>query len=98
MKPTMPTIENEGSRPNSRRLPVTDFNYHTSNLGSYNGRCVRIAAPSFRSISSDYFNTEARHYFFAEAFVFAAIMVTAAVPLVRGAQAILGLIRALGGV
>jgi len=97
MKPTMQNIDNGRSRAEGRNFPVTDFNYHTVALGGFNGRCVGAEFHSFRSISRNYFDTEAQHHFLAEASVFASIMLTAAVPLVNGAHAILNLIRASGG-
>lgn len=98
MKPTTQTIEDEQRRNDRRPFPVTDFNYHTIALGGYSGRCARTSVPSFRQISRDYFAREDRHYFLAEAFVFSAIMLMAAVPLVNGAHAVVNLIRVLGGV
>jgi hypothetical protein len=67
MKPTMQNIDNGRSRAEGRKFPVTDFNYHTVTLGGFNGRCVRAEFPSFRSISRNYFDTEAQHHFLAEA-------------------------------
>jgi hypothetical protein len=98
MKPTMQTIDHAPRRTNRRMLPVTDYHYHTIALGGYRGSCARRSVPSFRHISRDYFAGEDRHYFLAEAFVFSAIMLTAAVPLVNGARAVLHLIRAFSGV
>ena len=98
MKPTMQTIGNEGSRTNLRQFLVTDFNYHSIALGEQNSCCVQTALPAFRNISRDYFETEARQYFLAEASVFAVIMLTAVFPLVNGAQAVLNLVHVFGGV
>ena len=96
MKPTIQKIENENGRPASRPFPLTDYHYHSIALGGFSGRCAGTSGPSFHSISRDYFNTEDRHYFLAEAFVFTAFMLTAAMPLVNGAHAVLNLVRALG--
>ena len=98
MKPTMQTIDRESRRPNSPSFPVTDFNYHSTALGAYRGGCVRTGESSFHNISREYFDTEANHHFLVEAFVFAAIMLTALVPLVNGAHAVLNLVRACGGI
>ena len=49
---------------------------------------------SLAFISRAYFATEANQYFLAEAAVFAAIMLTSAVPLINGAHAVLKLIGA----
>jgi hypothetical protein len=97
MKPTLQNINNGRTRTNGRNFPVTDFNYQAVSLDGFNGRCARADAPSFRSISRKYFDTEAQQHFLAEASVFAGIMLTAAVPLVNGAHAVLNLVRASGG-
>jgi hypothetical protein len=94
MKPTTKMIENEGSHRESRKLPKIDLNFHAISTGSSGGCCARLTSPSFRSISRAYFDTEANHYFLAEAAVFAAIMLTAVVPLFSSAHAILNLIGA----
>jgi hypothetical protein len=94
MKPTMKMIENEGSHREGRKLPKIDLNYHAISAGSSGGCCARLTSPSFRNISRAYFDTEANHYFLAEAAVFAVIMLTAAVPLINGAHAVLNLIHA----
>lgn len=98
MKPTIQRTENENGRKDSRPFPLTDCHYHSLALGGFSGRCTRTAGPSFRSISRDYLNIEDRHYFLAEACVFSAFMVTALLPLVNGAHAVLNLVRAFGGV
>ena len=95
----MQTIDNEKRGTTSiRRLPVTDFNYHSVTLDGYNGRCAKTGEPSFHTISRDYFKDEARHDFLAEAIVFASILATAALPLLQGAQAVVHLIRTINGV
>lgn len=98
MKPNIQKIESENGREKTRVFPVTDCNYHALTFGGFSGRSLRAAGPSFRSISREYLDTEDRHYFLAEACVFTAFMVTAAVPLVSGALAILNLVRVFGGV
>jgi hypothetical protein len=98
MKPTMQRIENENGRKQSGPFPLTDYHYHSIALGGFSGHRTRVSGPSFRSISRDYFNTEDRHYFLAEAFVYGAFMATVALPLVNGAHAVLNLVRAFGGV
>jgi hypothetical protein len=98
MKSTTKRIENEKGRKDARPFPLTDYHYHSIALGGFSSRGTRTPGPSFRSISRDYFNTEDRHYFLAEAFVFSAFMATAVLPLVNGAHAVLNLVRAFGGV
>lgn len=90
-------IENEGSHRESRMLPKVDHHYHAISAGRSGGCYARLTSPSFRNISRAYFATEANHYFLVEASVFAAIMLTAAVPLINGAHAVLNLIRACAG-
>ena len=97
MKPTAQTSGDERSRTNHRTFPVTDYNYHSIALGGRSGQCARTLLPSLRDISREYFETEANHDFLAEAFIFGAIMLTVAVPLVNGVQAIVHLVRASGG-
>jgi hypothetical protein len=94
MKPTTKTIENEGSHRNGRQFPVIDSHYQAISASPSGGCCARLTSPSFRNISRSYFATEANHYFLAEATLFAAIMLTAAVPLINGAHAVLKLIGA----
>jgi hypothetical protein len=80
-----------------RNFPKTDFNYHNASLAGCGGRCgVTFRAPSFRDISRDYLNREARNNFLIEAALFAMIVITAALPLLNGAHALAGLVRSLG--
>jgi len=101
MKPTFETIEQRKNRDSfakgdDRRFPVTDCNYHSVALGGFNS--ARSAKLSFRSISHNYFESEARHNFVAEASFFIAIILTAAVPLVHGAAALAHFVSAVGAV
>ena len=91
MKPTFTTTHNQ------KRFPLIDCNYHSATLSGYHGHCTKAAASSFRNISRQYFQKEARHDFVGEAILFAILLVTAAVPVVSGAYAILELCRAFGG-
>ena len=90
MKPTFITTRNQ------KRFPLIDCNYHSATLSGYHGRCAKAKAPSFRNISRQYFQKEARREFVGEALLFAMLIVTAAAPLVSGAYAILDLCRAFG--
>jgi hypothetical protein len=94
MKPTTKMIENEASHREGRKLPKIDLHFHAIPAGSAGGCCTHLTSPSFRNISRAYFDTEANHYFLAEAGVFAVIMLTAVVPLINGAHAVLNLIHA----
>jgi hypothetical protein len=90
----MQTIENEGSHRQGRQFPKIDLPYHTISAGHSGGYCAGLLNPSFRSISRSYFDTEANHDFLAEASIFAVIMLTALMPLINGAHAVLTLIGA----
>ena len=78
-------------------FPKTDFNYHNASLAGCGAGCgATFRAPSFRDISRDYLNREARNNFLTETALFATIMITVALPLLNGARAVAGLIRSLG--
>ena len=102
MKPTIQYPENAVTRatierelPISRRAPI-DYAYQAGSLTSLNDRCFGSRNSSFRMISEDYFKTEAPHIFAGEAGFFAVIVLTAAVPLLNGAQVLLHFVRSLG--
>ena len=86
-----PTIQFNNSR--GPRLPKTDYAYQASaaNMG---GRCFGSPRPSFRSISKDYFNYEARQSFATEAALFSVIVMTAAVSLISSVAGMVHLVRA----
>jgi len=81
----------------ARRLPITDCNFQPPSLVDLGGgHCSRSPAPSFRSISRDYFRKEALHNFVIEAFLFAGTVFSSAVALVISAVAAIDFLRALG--
>jgi len=88
MKPTFTTTRNQ------KRFPLIECNYHSATLSGYRGHCAKPLAPSFRNISRQYFQNEARHDFVGEAILFAMLVVAAAVPLVSAAYAVAELCRA----
>jgi len=90
MKPIFKT--NRGDN----RFPLIDCNYQPTTLNGYHGRCAKTITPSFRNISRQYFQNEARHDFVGEASFFAALIITALVPLVIAANAIIELCRTFG--
>jgi len=98
MKPT--ATLNEARRPGyffGRRLPITDRNFQPPSLVDLGGgHCSSFPAPSFRSISHNYFRKEARRNFVIEAFLFAGVVFTSAVALVISATAAIDFLRALG--
>jgi hypothetical protein len=95
-----PTIQfNEKSRSDSRRgfaQPQIDYNYQSTSLANRGGRCFGSRPPSFRSISQDYFKYEARKTYVGEAALFVVIVMTAAVPIINSASALLHLVRSFG--
>jgi hypothetical protein len=74
------------------RLPKTDYSYQAP-LASMGGRCFGSPKPSIRAISQDYFKNEAPHSFATEAALFGVIVLTAAVPLINSASALVHLVR-----
>ena len=90
MKPISITVRN------SRGFPLTDCNYQPMTLGEYPGQCAKNEAPSFRNISRQYFQGEARRDFVGEAFFFVAMVLIAAAPLLSTASALSELSRAIG--
>jgi len=80
---------------NSRSFPLTDYNYQPMMLEECRGRCAKIEAPSFRNISRQYFEKEARRDFVGEAFFFVAMILIAAAPLLSTASALSQFCRAI---
>jgi hypothetical protein len=71
-------------------MPKTDCNYQVGSIPS-GGRHLRCA--SIRAVSNDYFKNEARSMFVTEAAFFCVIVMTAAVPLINTAMALVHLVR-----
>ena len=88
MKPTIQFNERNG-----RRLPKTDCNYQVASMPSRGGRGNGSGRASIRAISNDYFKNEARSMFATEAAFFSVIVMTAAVPLINTATAMVHLVR-----
>ncbi|PYJ35781.1 MAG: hypothetical protein DME88_00890 [Verrucomicrobia bacterium] len=80
---------------NRRTFPLVECNYQPMRLNGYQGRCARIEAPSFRNISRQYFQKEARPDFIGEALLFAIMIVLAAAPLLSTASAFSEFCRAI---
>jgi hypothetical protein len=80
------------------QFPVTDYAFQSLVLDGFRGHCAPTCARSFRSISDNYFNNEARHSFAGEAAFFVAIIVTAAWPIVQNMHAVINFVRAINGV
>jgi len=81
---------------NSQRFPLIDWNYQPMTIVGYRGECAKTEAPSFRNISRQYFQNDARRDFIGEAFFFAAIVATTVAPLLSAASALTELCRAFG--
>jgi hypothetical protein len=75
----------------NNRSPLIDCNYRPMTLDGFRGRWVTTRTPRFWNISGQYFQNEARHDFLVEAVCFAIVVITAAVPLVSAANAVVEL-------
>src|SRR5437667_7526881 len=60
-------------------------------------RCAGACKTSFAAIGRDYFGREAHQHFATEAAAFFLLMMTTALPLFNGANAVVELIRSTGG-
>jgi hypothetical protein len=80
----------------SRRSPKTDFDYQAATLGHIRGRPVEDCKAPFHALSRDYFAREAHQHFATEAAAFFLLMMTTALPLFDGANAVVELIRSTG--
>ena len=90
MKPTIHLNQRHG-----QSMPKTDCNYHVGSMPSRGGR---FRSASIRDVSHDYFKNEARSTFATEAAVFSVIVMTAAVPLIYTAMALVHLVRSVAAV
>ena len=71
-----------------RSFPHTDQNYHSCRLPGGCGKPAKFQYPAFFKISNDYFADEAPRGFAVDAGIFAALMLTAILPIVNGVQAV----------
>jgi hypothetical protein len=102
MKPTFPTIINsrrresfDGCKGRNRRFPVTDYNYHSVAFEGASARYVHAPARSFWNITGDYYQNEARQDFCGEASLWAVLALTALLPLISNAHAVMEFVRAI---
>ena len=102
MKPTSVTTCNARCRDSfdpatrrNRRSPIADYNYHSLALESFRANCGRASVRSFWNITGDYLKNEARHEFLGEAALFGVLVVTAFLPLISNAHALMELVRAI---
>jgi hypothetical protein len=90
MKPTVSTTHKvtrrdsfEPARHNPRMPLVANYNYHSVTFESFRANCERGSVRSFWNITGDYIKNEARYDFLGEAALFAVIVITAFLPLIR---------------
>jgi hypothetical protein len=80
------------------RMPKIDSNYHVGSMPSRGGHSYGSRHASIRAVSHDYFKNEARSMFATEAAFFGVIVITAAVPLINTAMALVHLVRSVAAV
>jgi len=104
MKPTFPTIIRsrcheafDGGKCRGRRLPVIDYNYHSVAFEGSSAPYVHARARSFWNITGDYYKSEARRDFLGEASLWAVLALTAFLPLISNAHAVMEFVRAISG-
>ena len=104
MKPIFQTIITshrresfDGGKCTSRRSPVTDYSYHSVAFEGSRARYVRTRARSFWNITGDYYKSEARQDFWGEASLWAVLALTAFLPLISHAHAVMEFVRAISG-
>jgi hypothetical protein len=102
MKPTFPTLIRprrresfDGDKCRSRRSAVTDYNYHSVAFEGASARYVSTRARSFWNITGDYYKSEARQDFWGEASLWAVLALTAFLPLISNAHAVMEFVRAI---
>ena len=74
-------------------LPKTDYSFQAPSVPNGGGRCFGAPRPSFRAISQEYFKNEEPRSFAGEAALFVVIVMTAALPIISSASALLHLVR-----
>jgi hypothetical protein len=92
--------QRHGSDPRASRhgrtFPQTDQSYQSPTLLGSCGKPAKFDGPSFFEISNQYFADEAPRSFAVEAGVFAALILTAVLPIVNSVQAVATLIHNVG--
>ncbi len=78
-----------------RSFPETDQNYQASKVDGSCGTPLSFKSPAFFEISNDYFAGEAARGFAVDAGVFAALFLTALLPIVNSVQAVATLVHTL---
>jgi hypothetical protein len=93
MKPTIQLNQRPGLR-----MPNIDQNFQVASMPSRGGRSHGSRHASIRAVSHDYFKNEARSMFATEAAFFSVIVMTAAVPLINTAMAMVHLVRSVAAI
>jgi hypothetical protein len=94
MKPSLQTIQTKSRRDSvgtvraGAQFPKTDCQFQAGPFGEFSGggQGGKKRRPSFRGISDEYFDKEARGHFASEAGFFALIVLTVSVPLFQVAS------------
>lgn len=81
---------------NGQPFPEIAHHFQASNLSGSCGKPAKFERPAFSDISKDYFADEAPRGFAVDAALFAALIATALLPIVNGAQAVATLIHHIG--
>ncbi len=84
------------TRARGRNFPHTDQNYQSSKLHGACGTPAKFHHPAFFEISNEYFAEEAPRGSAVDAGVFAALILTAMLPIANGVQAVATLIHSVG--
>jgi len=95
-----PTIQFNEKRSRDHRdshwgsaFPKTDYSFQAGSVANGRGRGFGACRPSFRAISQEYFENEAPRNFASEAALFVVIVMTAALPIINSASALVHLVR-----
>ncbi len=96
MKPTLSHNVSGSAHESASKFPLIHSNYSIATPPNFHGGCAHRELLSFRNISGEYFRNEARGEFGRELIAFAAIAVTAAIPLLSNAHALADFLRAIG--
>jgi hypothetical protein len=78
-----------------RQSLITDYNYHSGTLEHSSANRAPTSTRSFWNITGDYVKNEARHDFLGEAALFGTIILTAFLPLISNAHALMEFLRAI---
>jgi hypothetical protein len=73
-------------------LPKTDYSFQAASVPNSGGHCFGSRRP-FRAMSQDYFRNEEPRSFAGEAALFVVIVMSAALPIISSASALLHLVR-----